>query len=51
MVVIEEPEGVGYGGQVAAPCFRRIVEGLAVSAPRPGQYDFALASSVLARAE
>lgn len=47
IVVVEEPEGVGYGGQVAAPCFRGIVEGMAVSAPTPGQYDFALASSDL----
>jgi len=47
IVVIEEPEGVGYGGQVAAPCFRKIVEGMAVAASTPGQYDFALASSDL----
>jgi cell division protein FtsI/penicillin-binding protein 2 len=47
IVVIEEPEGVGYGGQVAAPCFRKIVEGMAVAASSPGQYDFALASSDL----
>lgn len=47
LVIVEEPEGVGYGGQVAAPCFRKIVEGMAVSAPTPGRYDFALASSDL----
>jgi cell division protein FtsI (penicillin-binding protein 3) len=27
VVVVDRPQGVGYGGQVAAPCFRRIVEG------------------------
>jgi cell division protein FtsI (penicillin-binding protein 3) len=27
VVVVDRPNGVGYGGQVAAPCFRRIVEG------------------------
>ncbi len=47
VVIVEAPEGVGYGGQVAAPCFRKIVEGMAVSAPTPGTYDFALAGSDL----
>jgi cell division protein FtsI (penicillin-binding protein 3) len=42
IVVVEEPEGIGYGGQVAAPCFRRIVEGMTVTASKPGQYDFGL---------
>lgn len=27
VVLVDRPQGVGYGGQVAAPCFRRIVEG------------------------
>jgi hypothetical protein len=26
---------VGYGGRVAAPCFRRIVEGALLASPEP----------------
>jgi cell division protein FtsI (penicillin-binding protein 3) len=47
IVVVEEPEGVGYGGQVAAPCFRKIVEGMAVTAAEPGRYDFQLGDGAL----
>ncbi|MBZ0266775.1 penicillin-binding protein 2 [bacterium] len=34
-VVVDRPDGVGYGGRVAAPCFRRIVEGALLASPEP----------------
>lgn len=34
-VVVDRPNGVGYGGLVAAPCFRRIVEGALLASPEP----------------
>jgi len=34
-VVVDRPKGVGYGGRVAAPCFRRIVEGALLASPEP----------------
>jgi cell division protein FtsI (penicillin-binding protein 3) len=35
VVVVDRPQGVGYGGQVAAPCFRRIVEGTLLRSREP----------------
>ena len=35
VVVVDRPGGVGYGGQVAAPCFRRIVEGTMLASRTP----------------
>lgn len=35
VVVVDRPDGIGYGGQVAAPCFRRIVEGALLANPEP----------------
>ncbi|MFN8176545.1 MAG: penicillin-binding protein 2 [bacterium] len=42
VVMVERPEGVGWGREVAAPCFRRIVEGILLSGREPAQ--IALAS-------
>jgi cell division protein FtsI (penicillin-binding protein 3) len=36
VVVVDRPRGVGYGGQIAAPCFRRIVEGTFLQSRTPG---------------
>jgi cell division protein FtsI (penicillin-binding protein 3) len=35
VVIVDRPRGIGYGGQVAAPCFRRIVEGALLTQRRP----------------
>jgi cell division protein FtsI (penicillin-binding protein 3) len=35
VVVVDRPRGVGYGGEVAAPCFRRIVEGTLLASREP----------------
>jgi cell division protein FtsI (penicillin-binding protein 3) len=35
VVVVDRPRGVGYGGHVAAPCFRRIVEGTILRSREP----------------
>ncbi len=35
VVVVDRPRGKGYGGQVAAPCFRRIVEGTLLASREP----------------
>ncbi len=35
VVVVDRPDGVGYGGEVAAPCFRRIVEGTLLARREP----------------
>lgn len=35
VVVVDRPNGVGYGGEIAAPCFRRIVEGTLLASPEP----------------
>jgi cell division protein FtsI (penicillin-binding protein 3) len=35
VVVVDRPQGVGYGGEVAAPCFRRIVEGTLLASREP----------------
>jgi len=35
VVIVDRPAGVGWGSQVAAPCFRRIVEGLLAARPEP----------------
>ena len=43
VVVVDRPHGVGYGGQVAAPCFRRIVEGTLLRSREPS----ALATATL----
>ncbi len=35
VVIVDCPSGIGYGGQVAAPCFRRIVEGTLLASREP----------------
>ena len=42
VVMVERPSGVGWGRDVAAPCFRRIVEGILLSGREPAE--LALAS-------
>jgi cell division protein FtsI (penicillin-binding protein 3) len=37
-IVVEEPKGVSYGGHVAAPCFRRIVEGTLLASRVPPDF-------------
>ena len=37
VVMVERPDGVGWGREVAAPCFRRIVEGILLSGQEPGE--------------
>jgi cell division protein FtsI/penicillin-binding protein 2 len=37
-IVVEEPQGVSYGGHVAAPCFRRIVEGTLLASRVPPEF-------------
>jgi cell division protein FtsI/penicillin-binding protein 2 len=45
-VIIDRPAGAGWGSQVAAPCFRRVVEGLLFARSEPPELDeTALASS------
>lgn len=44
VVMVERPNGVGWGREVAAPCFRRIVEGILLSGREPAE--LALASLV-----
>jgi cell division protein FtsI (penicillin-binding protein 3) len=42
VVMVERPSGVGWGREVAAPCFRRIIEGILLSGREPAE--MALAS-------
>ena len=42
VVMVERPAGVGWGREVAAPCFRRIVEGILLAGREPA--DMVLAS-------
>lgn len=37
VVIVERPSGVGWGREVAAPCFRRVVEGILLSDREPGE--------------
>lgn len=37
VVMVERPAGVGWGREVAAPCFRRIVEGILLAGREPGE--------------
>jgi cell division protein FtsI (penicillin-binding protein 3) len=39
VIVVDRPSGMGWGSQVAAPCFRRVVEGVMLSGREP--IDFA----------
>jgi cell division protein FtsI (penicillin-binding protein 3) len=36
-IMVEAPRGVGYGGSIAAPCFRRVVEGSILALRQPGE--------------
>jgi cell division protein FtsI (penicillin-binding protein 3) len=41
VVMVERPAGVGWGREVAAPCFRRVVEGILLSGHQPAELVFA----------
>ena len=46
VVVVDRPHGVGYGGEVAAPAFRRIVEGILLRHRDPGMARAALGADI-----
>lgn len=43
VVIVERPSGVGWGREVAAPCFRRVVEGILLTDREPGELMLAAA--------
>lgn len=45
VVMIEQPNGVGWGREVAAPCFRRIVEGILLAGREPAEIVLASADA------